>query len=125
MLQSEVASNLCEGTYSGLVTMLLDLLDVSLSLDRLNSSYSESPKVITISGGSTLSTGEALLISELVLHTFAGLMASFLFSVLIQNHFALEQLFEKCLLKSMGLLVQQSPHIEIVGGDEEILVAEG
>ena len=72
MLQSEVASNLCEGTYSGLVTMLLDLLDVSLSLDRLNSSYSESPKVITISGGSTLSTGEALLISELVLHTFAG-----------------------------------------------------
>ena len=72
MLQSEVASNLCEGTYSGLVTMLPDLLDVSLSLDRLNSSYSESPKVITISGGSTLSTGEALLISELVLHAFAG-----------------------------------------------------
>ena len=72
MLQSEVASNLCEGTYSGLVTMLLDLLDVSLSLDRLNSSYSESPKVITISGGSTLSTGEVLLISELVLHDFAG-----------------------------------------------------
>ena len=72
MLQSEVASNLCEGAYSGLVTMLLDLLDVSLSLDRLNSSYSESPKVMTISGGSTLSTGEALLISELVLHTFAG-----------------------------------------------------
>ena len=53
------------------------------------------------------------------------LMASFLFSVLIHNHFALEQLFEKCLLKSMGLLVQQCPHIEIVGGNEEILVTEG
>ena len=72
MLQSEVASNRCKGSYSGLATMSLELLDVSLSLDKLNSSYSESPKVITISGGSTLSTGEALLISELVLHDFAG-----------------------------------------------------
>ena len=72
MLQSEVASNRCEGSYSGLATMSLELLDVSLSLDKLNSSYSESPKVITISGGSTLSTGDALLISELVLHDFAG-----------------------------------------------------
>ena len=51
------------------------------------------------------------------------LMASFLLSVLIENHFALEHLFEKSLLKSMGLLVQQCPHIEIVGGDEENLVA--
>ena len=72
MLQSEVASNRCEGAYSGLVTMSLELKDVSLSLNILNSSYSESPKVITISGGPTLSTGEALLISELVLHDFAG-----------------------------------------------------
>ena len=72
MLQSEVASNRCEGMYSGLVTMLLELLDVSLSLDKLNSSYSESPKVMTISGGSTLSTGDTLLISELDLHVFAG-----------------------------------------------------
>ena len=72
MLQSEVASNRGEGMYSGLVTMLLELLGVSLSLDKLNSSYSESPKVMTISGGSTLSTGEALLISELDLHVFAG-----------------------------------------------------
>ena len=74
MLQSEVASNRGEGSYSGLVTMLLGVLGVSLllSLDKLNSSYSESPKVMTISGGSTLSTGEALLISELFLHTFAG-----------------------------------------------------
>ena len=67
-----MASNRCEGTYSGLVTMLLDLLDGSLSLDKVNSSYSESPKVITISGGSTLSTGEVLVTSELVLHDFAG-----------------------------------------------------
>ena len=52
-------------------------------------------------------------------------MASFLFSVLIQNHFALEQLVEKCLLKSMGLLVQQYPHIESAGGNEESLVAYG
>ena len=58
--------------YSGLVTMLLELLGVSLSLDKLNSSYSESAKVITISGGSTLSTGEALVTSEVVLHDFAG-----------------------------------------------------
>ena len=72
MLQSEVASNWGEGSYSGLATMSLELLDVSLSLDKLNSSYSESPKVITISGGSTLSTGEALVTSELVLHYFAG-----------------------------------------------------
>ena len=74
MLQSEVASNRGEGSYSGLVTMLLGVLGVSLSLslDRLNSSYSESPKVMTISGGSNLSTGEALLISELDLHVFAG-----------------------------------------------------
>ena len=72
MPQSEVASNRGEGMYSGLVTMLLELLDVSLSLDKLNSSYSESPKVITISGGSTLSTGGALVTSELVLHDFAG-----------------------------------------------------
>ena len=73
MLQSEVASNRGEGSYSGLVTMPLGVLGVSLSLSLdLNSSYSESPKVMTISGGSTLSTGEALLISELVLHTFAG-----------------------------------------------------
>ena len=72
MLQSEVAINRCEGAYSGLVKMSLELLDVSLSLNKLNSSYSESPKVITISGGSTLSTGEALVTSELVLHDFAG-----------------------------------------------------
>ena len=51
------------------------------------------------------------------------LMASFLLSVLIQNHFALEHLFEKSLLKSMGLLVQQCPHNEVTGGDEEDLVA--
>ena len=36
MLQSEVASNRCEGSYSGLATMSLELLDVSLSLDKLN-----------------------------------------------------------------------------------------
>ena len=72
MLQSEVASNRCEGAYSGLVKMSLELLDVSLSLNKLNSSYSESPRVITISGGSTLSTGEVLATSELVLHDFAG-----------------------------------------------------
>ena len=73
MLQSEVASNRGEGSYSGLVTMPLGVLGVSLSLSlNLNSSYSESSKVMTISGGSTLSTGEALLISELVLHDFAG-----------------------------------------------------
>ena len=75
MLQSEVASNRGEGSYSGLVTMALgvlgDSLSLSLSLD-LNSSYSESPKVMTNSGGSTLSTGETLLISELDLHVFAG-----------------------------------------------------
>ena len=73
MLQSEVASNRGEGSYSGLVTMPLGVLGVSLSLSLdLNSSYSESPKVITNSGGSTLSTGETLLISELDLHVFAG-----------------------------------------------------
>ena len=86
MLQSEVASNRGEGSYSGLVTMALgvlgDSLSLSLSLD-LNSSYSESPKVITNSGGSTLSTGETLLISELDLHVFAGfdgLLLAFRFS---------------------------------------------
>ena len=73
MLQSEVASNRGEGSYSGLVTMPLGVLGVSLSLSLdLNSSYSESPKVITNSGGSTLSTGETLLISELNLQVFAG-----------------------------------------------------
>ena len=72
MLQSEVASNGGEGSYSGLVTMLLGVLGVSLSLSlNLNSSYSESSKVMTISGGSTLSTGDTLLISELDLHVFA------------------------------------------------------
>ena len=86
MLQSEVASNRGEGSYSGLVTMALgvlgDSLSVSLSLD-LNSSYSESPKVMTNSGGSTLSTGETLLISEIDLHVFAGfdgLLLAFRFS---------------------------------------------
>ena len=72
VLQSDVASNRFEGAYSGLVKMSPELLEVSLSLDRLNSSYSESPRVITISGGSTLSTGEVLATSELVLHDFAG-----------------------------------------------------
>ena len=84
MLQSEVASNRGEGSYSGLVTMPLGVLGVSLSLSLdLNSSYSESPKVITNSGGSTLSTGETLLISELDLHVFAGfdgLLLAFRFS---------------------------------------------
>ena len=86
MLQSEVASNRGEGSYSGLVTMALGVLGVSLSLSLsldLNSSYSESPKVITNSGGSTLSTGETLLISELDLHVFAGfdgLLLAFRFS---------------------------------------------
>ena len=51
------------------------------------------------------------------------LTASFLLSALVRNHFALEHLLEKGPLKSMGLLVQQCPHIEIVGGDEENLVA--
>ena len=67
-----MAINWCDGAYSGLVKMSLELLDVSLSLNKLNSSYSESPKVITISGGSALSTGEVLATSELVLHDFAG-----------------------------------------------------
>ena len=84
MLQSEVASNRGEGSYSGLVTMPLGVLGVSLSLSLdLNSSYSESPKVITNSGGSTLSTGDTLLISELDLHVFAGfdgLLLAFRFS---------------------------------------------
>ena len=89
MLQSEVASNRGEGSYSGLVTMALGVLgdslgdSLSLSLSLLNSSYSESPKVITSSGGSTLSTGETLMISELDLHAFArfdGLLLAFRFS---------------------------------------------
>ena len=86
MLQSEVASNRGEGSYSGLVTIALGVLGVSLSLSLsldLNSSYSESPKVMTNSGGSTLSTGETLLISELDLHVFAGfdgLLLAFRFS---------------------------------------------
>ena len=90
MLQSVVASNRGEGSYSGLVTMALgvlgDSLGESLSLSLLldlNSSYSESPKVMTNSGGSTLSTGETLLISELDLHVFAGfdgLLLAFRFS---------------------------------------------
>ena len=79
MLQSEVASNRGEGSYSGLVTMLLGVLGVSLSLSlNLNSSYSESSKVMTISGGSTLSTGDTLLISELDLHVFADFDGLFL-----------------------------------------------
>ena len=52
-------------------------------------------------------------------------MASFWFSVLIQNHFALEQLVEKWLLKWMDRLVQQYPHIESAGGNEESLGAYG
>ena len=84
MLQSEVASNRGEGSYSGLVTIALGVLGDSLSLSLdLNSSYSESPKVITSSGGSTLSTGETLMISELDLHAFArfdGLLLAFRFS---------------------------------------------
>ena len=88
MLQSEVASNRGDGSYSGLVTMALGVLGDSLSLSLslsldLNSSYSESPKVMTNSGGSTLSTGETLLISELDLHVFAGfdgLLLAFRFS---------------------------------------------
>ena len=51
------------------------------------------------------------------------LTASFLLSALVRNHFALEHLLEKSPLKSMGLLVQQCPHNEIAGGDEEDLVA--
>ena len=99
MLQSDVASNRCEGAYSGLVKMSPELLEVSLSLDRLNSSYSESSRVITISGGSTLSTGEVLATSELVLHDFAGFDGLLLDLRLNQTHFALEQWVEKRLLK--------------------------
>ena len=51
------------------------------------------------------------------------LMVSFLLCALIQNHFALEHLLEKNPLKSMGVLVQQCPHNEIVGVEEENLVA--
>ena len=73
VLQSDVANKRFEeGTYSGLVEMSLELLELSLSLERLNSSYSESPSVIIISGGSTLSTGDLLPTPELVLHDFAG-----------------------------------------------------
>ena len=52
-------------------------------------------------------------------------MASFWFSVLIQNHFVLEQLVEKRLLKWMDRLVQQYPHIVSAGGNEESLGAYG
>ena len=71
-----------EGAYSGLVEMSLELLELSLSLESLNSSYSESSSVIIMSGGSTLSTGDALPTPELVLHDFAGfdgLLLDFLF----------------------------------------------
>ena len=61
VLQSDVANKRFEeGKYSGLVEMSLELLELSLSLESLNSSYSESPSVITMSGGSTLSTGDVL-----------------------------------------------------------------
>ena len=48
-------------------------------------------------------------------------MASFWISVLIQNHFALEQWVEKRLLKQMDRLVHQYPHVEGAGGNEESL----
>ena len=52
-------------------------------------------------------------------------MASFWFSVLIQNHFALEQWIEKRLLKQMDRLVHQYPHVEVAGGNEESLHTYG
>ena len=52
-------------------------------------------------------------------------MASFWISVWIQNHFALEQWVEKWPLKRMDQLVQQYPHIESAGGNEESLYAYG
>ena len=52
-------------------------------------------------------------------------MASFWFSVLIQNHFALEQLVEKWPLKQMDRHVQQYPHIEGAGGNKESIGAYG
>ena len=52
-------------------------------------------------------------------------MASFWISVLIQNHFALEQWVEKRLLKQMDRLVHQYPHVEGAGGNEESLYTYG
>ena len=53
--------------------------------------------------------------------TLQALLASFWISVLIQNHFALEQWVEKRLFKQMDRLVHQYPHVEGAGGNEESL----